>query len=131
MGVPTCRQWNSRRDIISTPFQMIKTLIAQIEDQQSLAMNRALNIMPWMVELMFFQRLVMSIQLGLWLGNPRRTFFTVSMPGQWNITSSWLVRLASQGSRQGRGKTIAKHDKRFTVDLCDLQKISVLRTKSS
>ena len=27
----------------STPFQMIKTLIAQIEDQQSLAMNIALN----------------------------------------------------------------------------------------
>ena len=49
-------------------------LIDQIEDQQSLAMNRALNIMPWMVELMFFQRLVMSIQLGLWLGNPSRTF---------------------------------------------------------
>ena len=41
VGVPTCRQWNSRRDIISTPFQMIKTLIAQIEDQQSLAMNRS------------------------------------------------------------------------------------------
>ena len=74
VGVPTCRQWNSRRDIISTPFQMIKTLIDQIEDQQSLAMNRALNIMPWMVELIIFQRLIMSIQLGLCSGNPRRTF---------------------------------------------------------
>lgn len=61
-------------DIISTPFQMIKTLIDQIEDQQSLAMNRALNIMPWMVELIIFQRLIMSIQLGLCSGNPRRTF---------------------------------------------------------
>ena len=62
----------------------------------------ALNIMPWMVELIISQRLIMSIQLGLWLGNPRRTFLSRSkMPGQWNITSSWLVRLASQGSRQG------------------------------